>query len=85
MTRITYQWLFAYLEQLGFVDTSPSDFERVFEHQERDILLAFSLLDDRSVDRPVRAADFVSVEFRLQQEGLLSGTLNDAELRQSKS
>ena len=35
------------------------------------------MLDDASVDRPVRDADIMSVEFRLQHEGMLSGSLAD--------
>ncbi len=77
MAQITYKWLFAYLERLGFEDSSRSEFERVFEHSELRILLAFSMLDDAAVDRPVRDADATSVEFRLNQEGLLSGALTD--------
>lgn len=84
MANITYQWLFKYLEQLGFEDSSPSDFERVFEHSEHGILFAFSMLDDVSVDRSVRDADITSVEFRLQQLGLLSGSLADARPRLSE-
>ena len=42
------------------------------------------MLDDSSVDRPARDADITSVEFRLQQEGLLSGTLVDASERLSE-
>jgi hypothetical protein len=78
LDQITYEWLFAYLKQLGFADSSRSDFERIFEHSELQILLAFSMLDDAAVDRPVRDADITSVEFRLHQEGLLSGSLADA-------
>ncbi len=84
MSQITYQWLFAYLERLGFEDSSQTDFERVFEHSELGILLAFSMLDDISLDRPVRDADILSAEFRLQQAGLLSGPLTDTALRLSE-
>ncbi len=84
MTQITYEWLFAYLGRLGFEDSSRSDFERVFEHSELGILFAFSMLDEAAVDRPVRDADVTSVEFRLQQEGLLSGALTDATARLSE-
>ena len=84
MAQITYKWLFTYLERLGFKDTSPSEFERVFEHSEHRILLAFSMLGDAAVDRPVRDADVASVEFRLQQEGLLTGALADVTPRLSE-
>jgi hypothetical protein len=84
VAKVTYEWLFTYLQQLGFEDSSPSEFERVFEHSGRGILFAFSMLDDPSVDRPTRDADITSVEFRLQQEGLLSGTLADASPRLSE-
>ena len=84
MSQVTYQWLFAFLERLGFEDSSQSDFERVFEHSELGILLAFSMRDDTSIDRPVRDADIISVEFRLQQEGLLSGQLADVSSRLSE-
>ena len=84
MAQITYKWLFAYLEGLGFEDSSRSDVERVFEHSGLGVLLAFSMLDDAAVDRPVRDADVISVEFRLQQQGLLSGALTDATQRLSE-
>lgn len=77
MAQITYERLFAYLMRLGFEDTSQSEFDRVFKHSEHGTLLAFSMLDDASVDRPVRDADITSVEFRLQQEGMLAGSLAD--------
>ncbi len=85
MAEITYKWLFAYLEALGFEDSSQSDFERVFEHSELGILLAFSMLDDVALDRPVRDADITSVEFQLQQHGLLSGALTVAAQRLSET
>ena len=85
MAQITYEWLFAYLERLGFEESSQSDFERVFEHSVHGTLLAFSMLDDAAVDRPVRDADITSVEFRLQQEGLLSGSLADLRARISET
>ena len=78
MSRITYEWLLSYLMQLGFEDSSPSDSERVFEHPAHGTLFAFSMMGNASVDREVRDADIRSVEFRLQQEGLLSGTLANA-------
>jgi hypothetical protein len=84
LAHVTYEWLFTYLERLGFEDSSQSDFERVFEHSELGIILAFSMLDDVAVDRPVRDADVTSVEFRLQQEGLLSGPLADVSPRLSE-
>lgn len=84
MVKITYERLFTYLKEIGFEDSSPSEFERVFEHSGHGILFAFSMLDDGSVDRPVRAVDITSVEFRLQQEGLLSGPLAAADLRPSE-
>jgi len=77
LAQITYELLFAYLERLGFEDTSQSKFDRVFEHSENGTLLAFSMLDDASVDRPVRDADLTSAEFHLQQDGLLAGSLAD--------
>jgi hypothetical protein len=42
------------------------------------------MLDDTTVDRPVRDADITSVEFHLQQQGLLSGALTDAAQRYSE-
>lgn len=84
MAQITYEWLFGYLRRLGFEETSQSDFERVFEHSERGTLLAFSMLDDAAEDRPVRGADISSVEFRLHQEGVLSGRLADVPARLSE-
>lgn len=81
MAEITYERLFTYLEQLGFEDASPSEFERVFENSQRGILFAFSMLDDATVERPARDADVTSVEFRLQQEGLLAGAITEASRR----
>jgi hypothetical protein len=81
LAQITYEWLFAYLQRLGFEDSSQSKFERVFKHSKHGALLAFSMLDDASVDRPVRDADITSVEFHLQQEGLLTGALADLPAR----
>ena len=77
MSRITYQSLFAYLQNLGFDDISPSKFERVFEHRELGILLAVSMLDDPTEDRVARDADILSAQFQLQQHGLLEGKLVD--------
>jgi len=85
LAEITYESLFEYLERIGFEDTSRSDFERTFEHSEFGILLAFSMLDNAAVDRPVRDADITSVEFQLQQHGLLSGRLADTARRLSES
>lgn len=81
MAQITYEWLFAYLKRLGFEDTSQSEFDRVFKHSEHGTLLAFSMLDDASIDRPARDADITSVEFHLQQDGLLAGSLADLPAR----
>ena len=81
LSQCTYQWLFAYLEHLGFEDSSQSKFEKIFEHSKLGILLAFSMQDDPAMDRPVRDADVTSVEFHLQQHGLLSGELMDASSR----
>lgn len=75
MGHVTYDRLFAYLLGLGFADLSPSEFERVFEHREFDLLLAFSMLNDPSGDRIARDADVLSAEFQLQQHGLLEGSL----------
>ena len=77
MNPITYKWLFAHLRNLGFIDMSPSEFERVFEHREIGILLAVSMLDDASEDRVARDADVLSAQFQLQQHGLLEGKLID--------
>jgi len=77
LNPITYEWLFAYLRNLGFSDLSPSKFERVFEHRELGILLAVSMLDDSSEDRVARDADVLSAQFQLQQHGLLEGKLTD--------
>lgn len=84
MAQITYEWLFAYLERLGFEDLSRSECERVFAHSDLSILLAFSMLDDSAVNRSVRDADVLSVEFRLQQAGLLSGALTDVTSHHSR-
>ena len=85
MAEITYESLFEYLQRIGLEDTSRSDFERTFEHSEFGILLAFSMLDNTAVDRPVRDADITSVEFQLQQHGLLSGALARAAQRLSET
>ncbi|MEX1229409.1 MAG: hypothetical protein WEB58_04160 [Planctomycetaceae bacterium] len=77
MDHITYDLLFAYLRELGFTDTSPSDHERVFEHREQGIVLAVSMLDDPSENRVARDADVLSVQFRLREHGLLDGNLVD--------
>lgn len=78
MAQLSYTELFDYLQELGFEDHSPYPHERVFEHKQRGMLLAFSMLDDPATDRTVRPADITSVEFRLQQEGLLMGSLKKA-------
>ena len=78
MNPITYESLFAYLRNLGFEDTSPSKFERLFEHREFGILLAVSMLDDASENRVASDADLLSAQFQLQQHGLLEGKLVDA-------
>ena len=82
MGRITYQWLFAYLQNLGFEDRSRSEFERVFEHREFGMLFAVSMLDDPTEDRVARDADILSAQFQLQQHGLLDGTLVDVAAQQ---
>lgn len=84
MSQLTYSWLFIYLERLGFQDKSPSDFERVFEHPEQGTLFAFTLQGDDSLDRPLRGADLTSVQFRLEQLGLLTGSLADLADRSSQ-
>ncbi len=74
----TYEMLFAYLTHVGFHGTAPTESERVFEHSKLGILLAFTLAGDAVIDGPVRSEDVMSVEFRLQQHGVLTGTLADA-------
>ena len=76
--EFTYDELFAFLREIGFLDSSSSDFERVFEHPGSGIILAFAMLGDPSTDRPVRSADVLSAEFHLQQRGLLVGRIQDA-------
>jgi hypothetical protein len=85
VTTITYERLFAYLKQLRFEDSSPSEFERVFKHPELGMVLAFSMHDDAAENRPVRGSDFTSAEFRLNQAGLLTGALAQASLRFSET
>ena len=85
MAEFTYEALFAYLERIGFEDTSRSDFEKTFEHPTLGILLAFSMLEDTAVNRSVRDADITSTEFHLQQHGLLSGPLAGAAHRLSET
>jgi len=75
---MSYEMLFAYLTQVGFDDHAPTESEYVFEHSKLGILLAFTLSGDGVIDGPVRGADVTSVEFRLQQHGLLTGPLADA-------
>jgi hypothetical protein len=69
------------IERVGFKDTSHSKFDRVFTHSQHGTLLAFSMLDDAATARPVRDADITSVEFHLQQDGLLTGKLADLPAR----
>lgn len=76
MEELTYEVLFDFLQRIGFEDKSSSTFERVFEHA--GILLAFSMMDDESVARPVRGADLTSVEVQLQHHGLLTDSVADA-------
>ena len=75
MTGLTYRWLFGYLERLGFEDASPSESARVFKHPQQGTLLAFSMADDASVDRPLSDADRLSVEVHLHHDGLLAADL----------
>jgi hypothetical protein len=75
---MTYEMLFAYLTHVGFHDRAPTELEHVFEHSELGILLALTLSGNAAIDGPVRGADVTSVEFRLQQHGLLTGPLADA-------
>lgn len=75
---MTYEMLFAYLTQVGFHDHAPTELEHVFEQSGLGILLAFTLAGDAAIDGPVRGADVTSIEFRLQQHGLLTGPLADA-------
>lgn len=75
MPQITYEQLFEFLIQLEFVDTSCSRTERTFEHSESGVLLAFLMPNDLTVACTVRGADILSVEFRLQQAELLTGSL----------
>jgi hypothetical protein len=82
LNPITYEWLFAYLRNLGFRDSSPSSFERVFEHRDLGILLAVSMLSNPIEDRVARDADVLSVQFQLQQRGLLAGNLVDVAAQQ---
>ncbi len=71
----TYGQLFEYLEGQGFRDVSRSAIEKVFEHQSLGILFAFSMIDQATNNSVVREADALSVEFQLQQRGLLDGRL----------
>jgi len=71
----TYRQLFAYLEEQGFRDVARSTLGRIFEHQSLGILFAFSMMDQATEDSVVREADALSVEFQLQQRGLLDGRL----------
>ena len=75
---MTYEMLFAYLAHVGFHDHAPTESQHVFEHSELGILLALTLSGDVVIDGPVRGADVTSVEFRLQQHGLLTSPLADA-------
>lgn len=76
--EVSYADLFAFLQRIGFVDSSRSDFERIFEYPKSGIVLAFAMVADSSMARPVRSADLVSAEFRLQQHGLLDGKIVNA-------
>ena len=76
--EVTYAEVFALLQRLGFRDSSSSDSERVFQHPESGIVLAFAMLDDPSPLRPVRPADLLSTEMRLQHHGLIAGPIRDA-------
>lgn len=81
MANITYESLFAFLQNLGFKDISPSELERVFEHSSTEALLAFSMLNTASEDREVRDADILSAQLQLSQHGLLEGDLREVVAR----
>jgi hypothetical protein len=75
MPAITYGELFAYLRDLGFVDASRSEYDKVFEHPAAGSVLVFSMV---AADEPARGADLLSAEVRLQFQGLLVGAIDDA-------
>ena len=52
--------------------------ERVFEHAATETLVAFSMMGMDGEDAPIRGSDFTSVETRLDQCGLIDGSLADA-------
>lgn len=85
MSELTYSSLFRYLEGLGFVDRSRSPLERVFDHPEYEVLLAFSMMGDPNPERPVRGADLLTVNMQLQQRGLLSEPVSDVAARDASS
>ena len=75
MGKVTYAELYAYLRKLDFVDSSRSGIDTVFQHSPSGVVLVFSMA---GATTPVRDADLLSVEVRLQHHELLSGSILDA-------
>jgi hypothetical protein len=75
MPEITYAALFDYLKRLGFIESSQSALEKVLQHQATGIAMAFV---SAAPAKPVRGADMLSAEVRLQSHGLLEGSLQSA-------
>jgi len=78
MHEINYQQLFEFLDSLGFEECSVSPVEKVFEHGATETMVAFSLVDESGEMSIVSNPDYLSVEVRLDQCGLIDSPLRDA-------
>ncbi len=75
MAAITNSEFFELLRGLGFTERSVSASDIVFEHRPTGIALVLGVSAE---NEPVRPADLLSAEIRLQHHGLLQGSLEKA-------
>jgi hypothetical protein len=75
MATITNAEFFSLLRELGFTERPLSAIDIAFEHRPTGIVL---VLGATAETEPVRPADLLSAEVRLQHHGLLQGSLEKA-------
>jgi hypothetical protein len=75
MPAITYGELLSYLRRLGFHEAGRAGLDAVWQHSASGIVVVLSPAES---NEPVRGADLLSVETRLQHHDLLDGSIQRA-------
>jgi len=78
MEKISYQQLFVFLQSLGFEEYSTSPLDRIFEHPATETIVAFSMIGEGGDSAQVSRSDYLSVDVRLNQNGLIELPLKDS-------